>query len=109
MISAQTSNLTIRLDKQVKQDAEKLFNELGMTLSGAINIFLHQALEVEGLPFQVKKKRPNRETLAAMKEALELAKDPNAKTYSSMEEVMREALELERTGGGTRFHSIEEL
>ena len=87
MISAQTSNLTVRLDKQVKQDAEKLFNELGMTLSGAINIFLHPALEVEGLPFQVKKKRPNRETLAAMKEALE----------------------LERTGGGTRFHSIEEL
>ena len=90
MISAQTSNLTVRLDKQVKQDAEKLFNELGMTLSGAINIFLHQALEVEGLPFAVRKKRPNRETLSAMKEALELAKDPNAKTYSSMEEVMRE-------------------
>ena len=50
MISAQTSNLTVRLDKQVKQDAEKLFNELGMTLSGAINIFLHQALEVEECP-----------------------------------------------------------
>ena len=70
MISAQTSNLTVRLDKQVKQDAEKLFNELGMTLSGAINIFLHQALEVEGLPFAVKKKRPNRETLAALKDRM---------------------------------------
>ena len=93
MISAQTSNLTIRLDKQVKQDAEKLFNELGMTLSGAINIFLHQALEVEGLPFAVNKKRPNRETIAAMKEALELEKDPNAKTYSSMEEFMKDMQE----------------
>ena len=87
MISTQTSNLTVRLDAQLKKDAEQLFNDLGMTLSGAINIFLHQAIEEQGLPFQVKKSRPNRETLAAMKEALE----------------------LERTGGGTRFHSIEEL
>ena len=81
MISAQTSNLTVRLDAQLKKDAEQLFNDLGMTLSGAINIFLHQAIEQQGLPFQVKKSRPNRETLAAMKEAIELANDPNAKTY----------------------------
>ena len=93
MIPAQTSSLTVRLDKQVKQDAEKLFNELGMTLSGAINIFLHQALEVEGLPFEVKKKRPNREPLAAMKEALELANDPNAKTFKSIDELRKDLLE----------------
>ena len=92
MISAQTSNLTVRLDAQLKKDAEQLFNDLGMTLSGAINIFLHQALEVEGLPFAVKKKRPNRETLAAMKEALELANDPNAKTFKSIEELKKDLL-----------------
>ena len=90
MISAQTSNLTVRLDAQLKKDAEQLFNDLGMTLSGAINIFLHQAIEQQGLPFQVKKSRPNRETLAAMKEAIELAKDPNAKTYSSVEELRKD-------------------
>lgn len=90
MISTQTSNLTIRLDAQVKKDAEKLFNDLGMTLSGAINIFLHQAIEQQGLPFHVKKSRPNRETLAAMREALELAKDPDARTYSSVKELMED-------------------
>ena len=90
MISAQTSNLTVRLDAQLKKDAEQLFNDLGMTLSGAINIFLHQAIEEHGLPFQVKKSRPNRETLAAMKEAIELANDPNAKTYSSVEELRKD-------------------
>lgn len=56
MISTQTSNLTVRLDAQLKKDAEKLFNDLGMTLSGAINVFLHQSLEQQGLPFQVRKK-----------------------------------------------------
>ena len=90
MISAQTSNLTVRLDAQLKKDAEQLFNDLGMTLSGAINIFLHQAVEQQGLPFQVRKSRPNRETLAAMKEAIELANDPNAKTYSTVKELMEE-------------------
>ena len=89
MISTQTSNLTVRLDAQLKKDAEQLFNDLGMTLSGAINIFLHQAIEQQGLPFQVKKSRPNRETLAAMKEAIELANDPNAKTFSSFEELRK--------------------
>ena len=90
MISAQTSNLTVRLDAQLKKDAEQLFNDLGMTLSGAINIFLHQAIEQQGLPFQVKKNRPNRETFAAMKEAIKVAHDPNAKTYSSVKELMEE-------------------
>ena len=90
MISAQTSSLTVRLDAQLKKDAEQLFNDLGMTLSGAINIFLHQAIEQQGLPFQVKRSRPNRETLAAMKEAIKLANDPNAKTYSSVKELMEE-------------------
>ena len=90
MISTQTSNLTVRLDAQLKKDAEQLFNDLGMTLSGAINIFLHQAIEEQGLPFQVRKSRPNRETLAAMKEAIKVANDPNAKTYSSVKELMEE-------------------
>ena len=90
MISAQTSNLTVRLDAQLKKDAEQLFNDLGMTLSGAINIFLHQAIEQQGLPFQVRKSRPNRETLAAMKEAIKVAHDPNAKTFSSIEELRKD-------------------
>ena len=48
-----TTNFTVRLDRRVKADAEKLFNDLGMTLSGAFNIFLHQALLVQGLPFEL--------------------------------------------------------
>lgn len=85
-----TTNFTIRLDTQVKADAEKLFNDLGMTLSGAFNIFLHQALLVQGLPFPVRKEHPNRKTLAAMREAVALADDPDAKTYASVVEMMQD-------------------
>ena len=85
-----TTNFTVRLDKQLKADAEKLFNDLGMTLSGAVNVFLHQALLVQGLPFPVRKEHPNRKTLAAMREAIALADDPDAKTYASVGEMMQD-------------------
>ena len=90
MPSTTTTNFTVRLDTQVKADAEKLFNDLGMTLSGAFNIFLHQALLVQGLPFPVRKEHPNRKTLAAMREAISLANDPDAKTYASVGEMMQD-------------------
>ena len=88
-----TTNFTVRLDTQVKADAEKLFNDLGMTLSGAFNIFLHQALLVQGLPFAVRKEHPNKKTLAAMREAIALANDPNAETYSTAADLMRDVEE----------------
>ena len=89
MPAAGTTNFTVRLNTQVKNDAEKLFSDLGMTLSGAFNIFLHQALLVQGLPFAVRKEQPNRKTLAAMKEAVSLADDPDARTYASVTELLR--------------------
>ena len=90
MHSTETTNFTIRLDTRVKTEAEKLFNDLGMTLSGAFNIFLHQALLVQGLPFPVRREHPNKKTLAAMKEAIALANDPDAETFSTVTELMRD-------------------
>jgi len=88
MARPKTTNFTVRLDSQLKADAENLFSDLGMNLSTAFNVFLHQALIAQGLPFQLKRKQPNMTTIAAMKEAIELANDPNAKTFSSIKELM---------------------
>ncbi|MBO4345360.1 MAG: type II toxin-antitoxin system RelB/DinJ family antitoxin [Victivallales bacterium] len=85
-----TTNYTIRLDTELKQEAEALFSDLGMTLATAFQIFLKQAIQQQGLPFPVKRKQPNKVTLAAMKEAMEIANDPNAKTYSSVTELMED-------------------
>ena len=90
MATVPTTNLTVRLDSKLKQDAETLFNELGMTLSGAVNVFLRQAVRVQGIPFEIRREKPNRTTLAAMKEAVALAKDPKSKTYASVAEMMRD-------------------
>ena len=52
---AQT-NLTIRIDEDIKHDAENLFDNLGLTLSGAINVFFRQAVREQAIPFPIKAK-----------------------------------------------------
>ena len=51
------TNVTIRVDKDVKKQAEVLFNDLGLNLSSAINMFLHQAIAEQAIPFKPAKKR----------------------------------------------------
>jgi DNA-damage-inducible protein J len=87
---ANTTNFSVRMDSEVKYQCEELFGELGMNLTTAINVFLRQSIRVGGLPFEVKVDRPNKETIAAMREAERLAHDPNAKRYSDVEEALRE-------------------
>ncbi len=48
------AQLNIRVDDEIKKQAEQLFNDLGMNLSTAINVFLRQALIKQGMPFEVK-------------------------------------------------------
>jgi DNA-damage-inducible protein J len=50
---ADTINVTIRLDREVKEDAERLFSELGMNLSTAFNIFARQSLRQGKIPFEI--------------------------------------------------------
>ncbi len=54
----QTTNINIRTDKELKENCEKLFEDLGLTMSTAINIFLRQSLRTGGLPFEVKLDTP---------------------------------------------------
>ena len=50
---AETINVTIRLDRSVKEQAEQMFNDLGMNLSTAFNIFARQALRQGKIPFEI--------------------------------------------------------
>ena len=85
-----TTNISIRMDTELKAEAEALFSELGMNLTTAFNIFVRQSLREGGIPFEIKMERPNKETIAAMLEAERIAKDPNIKHYSDVEEALRE-------------------
>ncbi len=85
-----TTNVSIRMDTELKAQADELFAELGMNLSTAFNIFVRQSLREGGIPFEIHTDRPNKETIAAMLEAERIAKDPNVKKYSDVEEALRE-------------------
>lgn len=48
------TSMSIRLDSEVKEQAQQVFNHLGMDMTTAINIFLRQAIQYQGLPFDVR-------------------------------------------------------
>ena len=48
------TSMSIRLDSEVKEQAQQVFNSLGMDMTTAINILLRQAIQYQGLPFDVR-------------------------------------------------------
>ena len=50
---AETINVTIRLDRDVKEQAERMFGDFGMNLSTAFNVFARQALRQGKIPFEI--------------------------------------------------------
>lgn len=87
---AKTATMNVRIDPEVKADAEKIFAHYGITLTQAINIFLQQSRNIGGLPFDL---RPNAETIAALEEGERIARDSNAKTYNSFSEIVDEVMQ----------------
>jgi len=47
------TSLNIKIDRNLKLEADALFHALGMTLSSAINIFVRQAVQEQAIPFQI--------------------------------------------------------
>lgn len=86
-----TTNINVRVDSMLKQEAETLFNDLGLNMSSAINMFLRSAIMHNGIPFEVKRQTPNEETKAALSEYEEMKKNPeNYKRYDSFDEILDE-------------------
>ncbi len=83
---AKTATINMRVDPQVKSDAESIFASLGMTLTEAINVFLYKSLMEGGLPFDVRQPRYNAETEAAMREARDIMNGKiETKSYDSVD------------------------
>ncbi|MBQ3149708.1 MAG: type II toxin-antitoxin system RelB/DinJ family antitoxin [Clostridia bacterium] len=86
-------NVTIRMDEELKKQADLLFNELGFNLSTAFNIFVRQAIREQSIPFMITKHQPNAETLAAIEEVQRMKEDPSVgKSYSSAKQMMEDLL-----------------
>ncbi len=55
---AKTTTINLRVDSEVKEQAKEILDSLGLTLSDAFNLMIHQIKLVKGLPFEVKQRLP---------------------------------------------------
>lgn len=85
-----TINFNMQMDKQLKTESEVLFQNLGMNLTTAINVFLRQAVRTGGFPFEIKAETPNKETVLALLETEKIQNDLHAKVYNDVEEALEE-------------------
>lgn len=87
------ANVSFRIDRGLKDNADRLFAELGLNMTTAFNMFLRQSVREGRIPFEITLSRSNDTTVKAIKEGRNIAKDPLAPGYTDMES-LREALEI---------------
>ncbi len=77
------TNITVRIDETIKSEAETLFEKLGLSISGAINVFFRQAIREQAIPFAIRAATPeekyseyfNPHNMKILMESIEQAKN----------------------------------
>ncbi len=87
-----TTNVTIRMDEDLKKQFNHLCGEIGLSMGSAITIFAKTVVRERRIPFELTVSTPNKETIAAMLEAEMLSRDPNAKRYKSFREAFEDVM-----------------
>ena len=82
----------IRIDRGIKEQASVLFANLGIDMSGAVNLFLHQCILRGGIPFAVEVPHYSERTLQAMAEARRISVAADVPSYDNMDD-LKKALE----------------
>ncbi len=88
------ANITVRVDDDLKQQAEELFKDLGMNLSTAVTAFFRQSVREQALPFQLRREIPNATTLAAFAEVEDMEAHPEKyPLYTDVSKLMEDLLQ----------------
>lgn len=83
-----STNLTIRVDKSVKEKSQAILNNLGLDLSSVINMLLRQIILKESVPFSIDSRTVNDETRLVLAEA---EKGENlSKRFGSVDELIED-------------------
>ena len=81
---SKSASISARIDPKIKQQAEQIFQQLGLTASQAITLFYRQVEMRKGLPFPVE--IPNETTLKALEEAQHRDKLPQFESSEDLYE-----------------------
>lgn len=88
---ANTANINIRMDANLKKQFEAFCADMGMTMTTAINIFARKAVRENRIPFEISGDVPNAETQEAIREVKQMKAGPTlGKTYTDVDEMMKE-------------------
>ena len=87
------ANINVRIDSNVKENAEAVFAHLGITPTAAISLFYNQVIRTNSIPFELKADLPNDKTLSAINEVEEMEKSPEKfKGYDDIDSLMEDLL-----------------
>lgn len=85
-----TTNITIRMDENLKRQAEELFSDLGLSMTTAFIVFTKQAVREQRLPFAISRNMPNAETLRAIDEVEKMKQNPSDENgFDDVDEMMK--------------------
>lgn len=88
---AKTANINLRIEPDIKAQAETVFSNLGISVTDAINVFLHASIMEGGFPFQPKQPKFSQETIMALQEARDIMSGKiEAKRYSSFADLLED-------------------
>ena len=90
---ANATNVSFRVDRELKKQADLLFKSLGLNTSAALNMFLAQSVREQAIPFQacMESRVPNKRLLKALKEAEKIESgEIAAKRYKNVEELFED-------------------
>ena len=92
MEAASNVNLNIRVNADTKKEFEAFCHDMGMSMTTAITLFMRKTIREYRIPFDISGDVPNQTTLEAIREVEEDLKNPELKSYQSVDEMMKDLL-----------------
>ena len=87
------AQISLRVDDDVKRGAEQALNDIGLSMSTAINVFLRKVAREHRIPFELSADIPNSETMEAIQEVKKLKANPDlGKTYTDVDQMIEDLL-----------------
>lgn len=87
-----TSLISVQIDAQDKDAANSILKNLGLNMSTFVNMAIKQLIYTDGLPFEVKNPKPNRELLEALEESDQIIKELKSgkrKGYDNLDDLIK--------------------
>ena len=86
-----TANINVRVDANLKKEADSLFNDLSLNMSSAITMFLKSAVRCDGIPFEIRRNAFNTETHKTLAEYDEMkTHSEKYKRYHSFSDLVKD-------------------